>query len=262
MNAASLILTNKQAVHKRVFVALFILLQFAGSAQLKQVHVNDAVIHYRDTGKGESIIFIHGSLEDYGNWNSQLDSFSTSYRAISYSRRYNFPNRNPRLLSNFSPATEAEDLRALIDSLKLDRVHLVGHSFGGFTALLFANKYPARIRTLTLSDPALISWVPTDNRLRKEFYGSTLEQVKAAFLKQDTTTILRTTLRFFAGEDILDESPPFVINYKTKSRGMEGNCFFIATLSVNFKKRSSKAFVPGASHFCRENIADPTDRER
>jgi len=204
-------LTKKQAVHKKLFIAVFVLLQYAGSAQLKQLQVNGVNIHYRDTGSGEAVIFVHGSLEDYRNWDAQLDSFSTSFRAISYSRRYNFPNTSSRLLSNFSPATEAEDLRALVDSLKLDRVHLVGHSFGGFTALLFANRYAARVRTLTLSDPAIISWVPAQNKFRKELYEGTFKKVRAAFLQKDTTSVLRTTLRFFAGEDILDELPPFVI---------------------------------------------------
>ena len=56
---------------------------------------------------------------------------------IAYSRRYNYPNNNAEI-PDHSAIVEARDLAALLDALKLERVHIVGYSYGALTALFFA----------------------------------------------------------------------------------------------------------------------------
>jgi pimeloyl-ACP methyl ester carboxylesterase len=46
-----------------------------------------------------------------------------------------------------------EDVRALLDALRLDRAHVVGHSLGGVVAYLLAEQHPQRTATLVLEDP-------------------------------------------------------------------------------------------------------------
>ena len=41
------------------------------------------------------MIFIPGSLADYFYWKDQVQAFSAHYRAMAYSRRYDYPNQNP-----------------------------------------------------------------------------------------------------------------------------------------------------------------------
>ena len=52
-------------------------------------------LHYTEAGKGTPVIFAHGSLSDGGYWTDQIGPFAEHYRAIAYSRRYNYPNTNP-----------------------------------------------------------------------------------------------------------------------------------------------------------------------
>jgi len=56
------------------------------------------------------------------------------------------------------PLNNLEDTLSYIEDvmgdLGLEKVHLVGHSFGGGVALNFGVKYPDRIQTVTLLDPA------------------------------------------------------------------------------------------------------------
>ena len=72
----------------------FVIAQSARPANdLKTVTIADGVVlHYDERGQGAPIVFVHGSLADYSVWNRELADFSTQYRAISYSRRYNSPN--------------------------------------------------------------------------------------------------------------------------------------------------------------------------
>ena len=189
-------------------------------SQLKQVKVNGAVFNYIDKGNGEPIVFIHGGLEDYRTWDAQIDTFSKSYRIVTYSRRFNFPNQNTNEVKEFSAKTEAEDLAALIIQLKLGSVHLVGHSFGGLISLFLIKEHPELVRSLTLSEPALISWLPDiagGKIFYDNFYNQLWKPVKQAFEIKDTLAVLKQTLIYFAGEDILDKLPPevktqFIVN--------------------------------------------------
>jgi hypothetical protein len=61
---------------------------------LKKIVVRDGVeLHYEERGRGTPVIFVHGSLSDGSYWHDQLAPFAEAgFRAIAYSRRYNFPN--------------------------------------------------------------------------------------------------------------------------------------------------------------------------
>lgn len=64
----------------------------------------------------------------------------------------------------YDPAVFAEDAVALLDALGLDRVHLVGHDWGGFAALLLGVARPERFRRIVVfNTPPL--WVPLTARL-------------------------------------------------------------------------------------------------
>jgi len=200
---------------KYFLLIFFIGLSTSVLSQLKQVNANEAVFNYTDKGRGEPIVFVHGGLEDYRTWDAQIDTFSKSYRIITYSRRFNFPNQNTKEIKKFSAITEAEDLAAFITQLQLGSVHLVGHSFGGLISLFLVKKHPELVRSLTLSEPALIGWLPNiagGKILYDNFNTQLWKPVKQAFEMNDTTAVLKQTLVYFAGADILDQLPPEVKN--------------------------------------------------
>jgi alpha/beta hydrolase fold len=129
----------KLHVHQLMGSLLLLLLLSAGfaaqqadgervSALLENVCVNGVELHYLERGSGIPVILIHGGLGDYREWNSQIERISNHYRVIAYSRRYNFPNNNAVILPDHSAIVEARDLAALLDALKVERVHIVGYS--------------------------------------------------------------------------------------------------------------------------------------
>jgi non-heme chloroperoxidase len=128
---------------------------------LASVNVDGVELHYVEEGEGPPVILVHGSLADYTYWelSDQISLLAERHRVIAYSRRYNYPNRNPRE-GDHSPMVEALDLLGLIEDLSLEPVHLVGHSYGAYAALVFALEHPEKVRTLVLAEPPIISWLP------------------------------------------------------------------------------------------------------
>ncbi len=127
------------------------------AVEFKTANIGDGiVIHYAQEGSGTPVIFVHGSLADYGYWKDQVDAFAKNYRAIAYSRRYNFPNTNPAR-PGYSAVVDAADLAAFIRKLDLGRVDIVGHSYGALTALFLAARHPELVRAVVLAEPPAVS---------------------------------------------------------------------------------------------------------
>ena len=132
----------------------------AGQTSLKKVQVNGAQLHYVDQGKGVPVVFVHGGLEDYRAWQPQMEAFSQRHRTIAYSRRHNYPNPRVAPGTHYSAIVDADDLAALIRKLKLAPAHVVGVSYGAYTALFLAVRHPALVRSLVLSEPPVLRWLP------------------------------------------------------------------------------------------------------
>jgi pimeloyl-ACP methyl ester carboxylesterase len=179
-------------------------------SSLAAARVNGVTLHYVDRGKGAPVVFVHGGLVDYREWGPVADSLVDTYRTITYSRRYNYPNDNPLTSTDHSALVEAADLAGLIRTQRLGAVHLVGVSYGAYTALLVALKEPELVRSLVLVEPPIVRWLPDlpgGQRLYDEFVGGTWEPVGLAFRRGDTTEAMRITLDFFMGPGSLATLP-------------------------------------------------------
>ena len=115
-------------------------------ADLAGVH-----LHYTDSGgSGAAVVFVHAATGSSRVWEYQAKAFTArGYRVITYDRRgFGRSTVDP---AGPQPGTAADDLRGLLDHLKLDRVHLVGTAAGGFVAWDFALSFPERLRSLVVA---------------------------------------------------------------------------------------------------------------
>jgi pimeloyl-ACP methyl ester carboxylesterase len=121
-------------------------LAFAAQAGSPQVlKIAGGTLAYDEAGKGPAVILLHGSFLDRGTWDLQMPPLAARYRAIRYDIRPFGESSVPE-----KPYKTTDDLLALMDALKIDRAHLVGHSFGGGVAIDFALAHPSRVRSLVL----------------------------------------------------------------------------------------------------------------
>lgn len=155
------------------------------TTEVKAVFVNGDSLHYIEMGNGDPVIFVHGTLDDYRLWQMQMDTFSKNHRVIAYSRRYAWPNtRELNDSADYSVSIHAKDLAEFIRAVSPKPVHLVGHSYGAFTALLATIEHPELVRTLTLGEPPVISFlqnVPGGDTILNGFVTKSLQPAAEAF---------------------------------------------------------------------------------
>jgi non-heme chloroperoxidase len=139
------------------------------SNNLKNIEINGRQLHYVDQGEEDGqqppIIFVHGGLDDYRCWQFQIDSFSNKYRAISYSRRFAYPNKwIGNVVTDNTIEANAKDLAELIRKLDVAPAHLVGASYGAYTALYCASKNPRLAKTMILNEPPIMGFLARSHR--------------------------------------------------------------------------------------------------
>jgi non-heme chloroperoxidase len=178
------------------------------------VTVNGVQLHYRVEGTGEPLILIHGSIVDMRYWKEQVPVLSAHYKLITYSRRYNYPNNNA-LEPNHSALVEAKDLLGLMNELKIDQAYILGHSYGGYTALLFALAHPERVKKLILAEPPIERWLPflPGGKAKMEnFFTNDWTPIGKAFTEKGDREALELTSRW-AFQTTLDSVPEIWRNY-------------------------------------------------
>jgi pimeloyl-ACP methyl ester carboxylesterase len=118
--------------------------------------VNGTTLAYREQGRGEPVVFVHGAISDLRTWEQQLPAVGRSYRAIAYSRRFARPNEDIDPEAEDPWLLHVEDLAAFLREIDAAPAHLVGNSYGAFLGLLAAVRYPDVIRTLVLEEPPVL----------------------------------------------------------------------------------------------------------
>src|SRR5918992_409107 len=137
------------------------MMYYSNANNPKNIEIGGRQLHYVDQGEGQPpVIFIHGGLDDYRCWQFQIDSFSSKYRAISYSRRFAYPNKGiGNLAQDNTIEANAKDLAELIRKLDLAPAHLVGASYGAFIALYCVSKNPRLAKTMVLNEPPIMGFL-------------------------------------------------------------------------------------------------------
>ena len=113
--------------------------------------INGIDIYYEVHGTGDAIIFCHEFAGDIRSWDLQVNHFSRNFQVITYCARGYSPTSVPEDPKLYTQDLVIDDLKGLMDFLKIDKAHIVGLSMGGNVALNFGIKYPEQAKTLTIA---------------------------------------------------------------------------------------------------------------
>ena len=146
------------------------------------VAANGINIYYEETGSGTPLLFVHEFAGDTRAWEPQIRFFSRRYRCINYAARGYPPSDVPEDPSLYSQDIAVDDIKGVLDALKIDKAHIVGLSMGGYATVLFGVKYPARALSLTVGGCGYGS-----STKQGDWYGE-LDELADAFIKEGMKT--------------------------------------------------------------------------
>lgn len=105
-------------------------------------------IYYEAEGEGEPLLLLHGHTLDMRMWEPQMQDFKQHYRVIRPEMRgYGHSSKQAEGLQ----FTHIDDMMTVMDSLHIDKAHVVGLSMGSFVASEMVALYPERLLSAVLA---------------------------------------------------------------------------------------------------------------
>ncbi len=183
-----------------------------------------ARLSYLEQGTGPALVLVHGSLTDARYWlrSEQLARLATDYRVVAPSRRHSHPNPlHEDAGGNYSALDDAADLLELVHDLDLGPVHLLGHSYGAYAALLMSLQAPESVRSLVLAEPPIMRWLkdlPRGHGVWEGFEERVWAPLGAAFREDGDMAGLDATARWYFGRPFDEIDPSWQQDFRDAVR--------------------------------------------
>jgi non-heme chloroperoxidase len=188
-----------------------------------------ADIYYEDLGHGRPVVLVHAWPLDGSAWEKQVISLlAAGYRVITFDRR-GF-GRSSRPVDGYDFDALASDLAALIQSLSLKNVVLVGHSMGGGEVARYLSQHNNGHATVAIYIAAINPYLLKDQTNPDGADVSVFTGIQEA-LREDRFKLLKAALKGYYNEK---DGEPHAVSAET--------------LDANFHVAASAS--PIATHDC------------
>jgi pimeloyl-ACP methyl ester carboxylesterase len=132
------------------------------------VQIEGLKIYYIEKGNGpETLLLVHGNVSSTEYWDKFLNILPPQYRAVALDLRGSGHTEHPP--NGYNIPQFVEDVNQFTSQLKLTRFHLLGHSMGGMTSMLFTLKHPEKVQTLGLLDSVPANGLFLNDEVRSYF---------------------------------------------------------------------------------------------
>ncbi|MFN2571723.1 MAG: pyrimidine utilization protein D [Gemmatimonadales bacterium] len=172
-------------------------------------NIGDAEIYYESHGSGEPLLLVSGLGGVAAYWKPNLPVLAAKYRVIVHDHRG--IGQSSRSLIKYSVDQMTDDVVRLMDHLKIERAHLVGHSTGGAIGQTLAIKEPQRLKSMVL----FATWPKADRFFRQLFAvrRALLTEVGKEAYVRGGTLFLYPPWWIRANEQLLDERERLTIEH-------------------------------------------------
>ena len=121
---------------------------------MPQANTNGIELHYRETGEGFPLVFVHGYTGNSRNWALTIPALRENFRTISVDLRGHGLSGRPASEDQYELEVMGSDVYELLKALGVSECVLVGHSMGGMVSQLLVLEHPEIVRALVLVDTA------------------------------------------------------------------------------------------------------------
>ena len=144
-------------IYKKLILSGYVLLFMTGfnyvaiAQQQNVLSKDETKINFHAEGKGEPVlVFVHGWSCDKSYWNDQVKAFSPKYKVVAIDLAGHGESGSKR--KDYTMELFGEDVVAVVNKLKLDKVILIGHSMGGYVIIEAAQQLKEKVIGLIGAD--------------------------------------------------------------------------------------------------------------
>src|SRR5260370_2461397 len=165
------------------------------------IEANGLQFYVRDEGSGDPVILLHGFPDTGDLWRNQVPALVKSgFRTIVPDLRGRGRSSKTRAVADYRLSMIVRDVTGILDTLGIERAHVVGHDWGAGVAWLVAALAPERVDRLvaiSVGSPGTGA-KPTLEELQKGWYRLLFlfEGVAEELLQRDDWYLVR---QFLAG---------------------------------------------------------------
>lgn len=140
---------------------------------LKTTTFKKGKVTFSDTGKGRVVVLLHGFLGSHQIWEQTTAQLSKSYRVIAI----DLPGHGNTDCFGYVHTMDliAKCVKAVMDSLRLKKYVIIGHSMGGYVGLAYADLFPDNLKGLCLFHSSAYA----DSEVKKRDRTRSIKVVKA-----------------------------------------------------------------------------------
>jgi len=156
---------------------------FPPAFTVKHVPAKDVTIYVRFGGSGPAVVLLHGYGETGDMWVPMAADLVRDHTVLVLDLRGLGLSSKPP--GGFDKKTQAGDVAAVLDDLKIDRVTLVTHDIGNMVGYAFAALYAQRVTRFVLIDAPIPGIGPREEILKNpllwhfRFGGPDMERLVA-----------------------------------------------------------------------------------
>lgn len=115
---------------------------------MKNILYKNTQISFTDSGKGNTIILLHGFLENKKMWKEYVEFFSEKNRVITIDLLGHGESDSLGYVHEMEENANA--VNEVLEHLNIGKATILGHSMGGYVGLAFAELFPDKIKKLVL----------------------------------------------------------------------------------------------------------------
>ncbi len=157
---------------------------------MRTAHVNGAELSYRDAGSGKDVVLLlHAFPLHSGMWSRQIAALEKRHRVVAPDYR-----GLGKTASSPEPSTMpllAQDVRALLQHLRIERAGIAGLSMGGYLAFELYRQAPSLFRGLALCDTRAGADTEEGKANREKFAKTAIEKGMSWVADEMTPKLLR-----------------------------------------------------------------------
>jgi 2-hydroxy-6-oxo-6-(2'-carboxyphenyl)-hexa-2,4-dienoate hydrolase len=134
----------------------------------KFIDVDGVRTRYYDQGSGEVLLLVHGShmgtpdaCESALDWEYNFDVLAQRFRVIAMDKLGQGYTGNPKSDADYTMAATVDHAAGLLQTLRVNNVHAVGHSRGGYVVTRLTLDHPELVRSCIIVDSGTLAPGPS-----------------------------------------------------------------------------------------------------